>query len=242
MKRNQRKEQRRQNRSQEKEQKLKRRSSRNKIILALVIVLFAGTVTSLAIFSYLGSRLPYFEYVEGGNLLDRANDRLYIFSGSYLRASTIGAPVARYNDYGTMRRLHAIPGVDPEKWLSENIAEMGMPLLFRESSVPEPQLETFGTERVHIVEAGERMMRIGLLLYGAVIQELVDDFVGGEAVSRPFSVARDYLLFFESPLYPGIYFVIEHLTCFGGNAYLSKRWPPSRTVRTGVCLLGGDEE
>ena len=241
MKRNRRKEQNRQNRIQEKEQKLKRRSSRNKIVLTLVIVLFAGAVTSLAVFSYLGSRLPYFEYVEGGNLLDRATGRLYIFSGSYLRASTIGEPVARYNDYGTMRRLHAIPGVDPEKWLSENIAEMGMPLLFRESSVPEPQLETFGTERVHIVEAGERLMRIGLLLYDPLIQELVDDFVHGEAVSRPFAVVHDYMLYFESPLYPGIYFVIEHLTCVDGDTYLFKRWPPSRTVRTGVCLRGGNE-
>jgi hypothetical protein len=197
----------------------------------IVLILF------LTLFLYSCSTVPYFESDELGNLIDAENGRLYLYSGSYLRAGQITqAPYARYDNGAT---LHTIPGVDPAEWLSENIQTMGLPLLFRESSIEEPALEHFGTERIHITQAGEINVRVGLI-EGEQIQLIVDDFVHGEPVDRPFDIEHDYLLYFESPEYPGIYFVLHHLTCADGQAYLFDRWPPQRAVICRVPLFGGE--
>ena len=193
----------------------------------------------IIIFLYSCSNVPYFANDEFGNLIDAENDRLYIFSRGYLRAAEIIAtPFARYDNYGTRATLHEIPGADPAKWLSEDISTLGMPFLFRESSIPEPQLETFGTERIHITQMGERNMRVGLIDNPEQVQAIVDDFVHGDQVSHQINIDRDYMLFFESPYYPGIYFVFNHITSTDGQAYLFDRWT-RRTVRCRVPLFGG---
>jgi hypothetical protein len=199
----------------------------------IIILLFL----TLTVFLYSCSNLPYFESDEFDNLIDAENDRLYLYSGSYLRAGRINrTPYARYDGGAT---LHEIPGIDPAEWLSENFETTGLPLLFRESSIEEPMLETFGTEQIHITQAGEINARIGLIT-GEQVQMIVDDFVHGEAVDRPFDIEHDYLLYFESPDYQGIYFVLHHLTCRDGQTYLFDRWPPGRAVLTRVSLFGGD--
>jgi hypothetical protein len=181
-------------------------------------------ISALILFLYSCSNAPFFENDELGNLIDAANDRLYLYCGSYLRAAEIIAgPYARYDDYGTRRTLHEIPGADPEKWLSDNIKIMGLPLLFRESSVEEPALETFGAQRIHITEVGEINMRVGLI-EGEQVRLIIEDFVHGQPVNRPLNIEHDYLFYFESPDYPGIYYVLNHFTGSDGQAYLFDRW------------------
>jgi len=197
-----------------------------KIILILFLILFL----------YSCSDTPYFENDELGNLIDAANDRLYLYSGSYLRAAEIvKSPYARYDGKET---LHEIPGVDPNQWLSENIEKLGLPLLFRESSIAEPALEDFGAERIHITESGEINIRVGLI-EGEQVRLIVEDFAHGEAVSQPLDIEHDYLFYFESPEYPGIYFVLNHFTGGDGQAYLFDRWT-KRTVICRVPLFGGN--
>ena len=182
------------------------------------------------------SRVPYFENDELGNLIDAEHDRLYLYSGSYLRAAEIiKTPFARYDGGET---LHEIPGVDPNQWLSENIEKMGLPLLFRESSIDEPVLEDFGTERIHVTETGEVNMRVGLI-EGGQVDLIVEDYAYGEPVSLPVYAEHDYLLYFESPVFPGIYFVLNHITGSDGQAYLFDRWT-KRAVICRVPLFGGD--
>ena len=193
----------------------------------------------LILFLYSCSNTPYFENDELGNLIDAENDRLYLYSGSYLRAAEIiHAPYARYDDYGSIKTLHEIPGIDPAEWLSENIQEMGMPLLFRESSIEEPTLENFGATKIHVIQTGEINMGIGWI-EGEEVQLIVDDFVHGQPVDRPFDIEHDYLLYFESPEYPGIHYVLNHITSGDGRAYLFDRWT-KRTVACRVSLFGGN--
>lgn len=183
-----------------------------KIILTLLLILFL----------YSCSNVPVFESDEFGNLIDRANDRLYLYSGSHLRASTIiEEPFARYDGD---RTLHEIPGVDPAEWLSDNIRDLGMPLLFRESSIEEPTLENFGTERIHVTQVGDINTRIQMITDERHIQQIVDDYVHGESVNRPLDVDRRLLFYFESPDYPGIYYVLDFFIGTDGREYLFNRW------------------
>jgi len=192
----------------------------------------------LIIFLYSCSSLPYFESDGDDNLIDAENGRLYIYSGSYLRAAEIiKSPYARYDGKAT---LHAIPGLNPEQWLSENIEKLGMPLLFRDSGIEEPSLENFGTERIHITEAGEINMRVGLI-EGEQVQTIVEDYAYGEHVSLPVNTEHDYLFYFESPEYPGIYYVLNHFTGSDGQAYLYDRWT-KRAVICRVKLFGANED
>ena len=193
----------------------------------------------LILFLFSCSNLPYYENDELGNLIDAENDRLYLYSGSYLRAAEIvKTPYAEYDDYASKKTLHEIPGVDPAEWLSENIETTGLPLLFRESGIEEPVLENFGTEQIHITQTGDINVRIGII-EGEEIQMIIDDFVFGESLSRPFDIEYDYLLYFESPEYPGIYYVLNHFTSIDGQAYLFDRWT-QRAVLCRVSLFGGN--
>jgi hypothetical protein len=197
-----------------------------KILVLLFLIIFLCSCT----------RLPYFESDEDDNLIDAENGRLYVYSGSYLRAAQIiREPYARYDGRET---LHAIPGIDPSEWLSENIDKMGLPLLFRDSGIEKPELESFGTERIHVTQSGEINIRVGLI-EGERVQVVVDDFVHGDGVSPPVSIEHDYLLYFESPEYPGIYFVLNHFTGSDGQAYLYDRWT-KRAVICRVPLFGGN--
>ena len=165
------------------------------------------------------SNIPVFESDGHGNLTDRANNRVYIRSGNLIAAEIMPEPFARY-DGG--RTLHAIPGIDPAEWLSDNTVDLGMAAVFRESSVEEPALENFGTERIHVMELGDALdMRIFTITDARQIQQITDDFVHGENISRPFDLVSRRLLYFESPAYPGLYYVLEYLTDSDGQAYLS---------------------
>ena len=171
------------------------------------------------------SRLPMFESYEIYDLKDTANDRIYRLSGS-LRASQIyREPYARHGD----RTLYAIPGVDPAEWLSENIWELGMPGLFRESSIEEPTLENFGATLVRVKMMGDALnLEINIISDEQRIAQIINDYTHGESVSPPLANER-MLVHFESPQYPRIFYVLEYLVDGDGQRFLFNRW-------TGRCV------
>ena len=179
----------------------------------------------LILFLYSCSNLPFYENDELGNLIDAENDRLYLYSGSYLRAAEIiKTPYARYDDYGTKRTLHEIPGIEPEKWLSENIETSGLPLLFRDSGIDEPTLENFGTSRILIIQSGESNMQLDSIDDEQKIKTIVNDYLYGENITPPEDIQDIFLFYFESPDYPGIHYVLQYIIASDWQEYLLDRW------------------
>jgi len=180
-----------------------------------------------------------------GNLIDETNGRYYIYCGSYLRAAEIKKAVyARCpKEKGSSEvKLHEIPGIDPAKWLSENI-ETGIPLLFREQSEEEPGLEDFESERVYITVSGEITFALGLIEIKKDIDAMVNDYVNGGEVPLPDFIADSYTLNFESEKYKGILFILQYFVDDKGKEYLYDRWT-GRCVLCGVDILRerGDED
>ena len=179
-----------------------------------------------------------------GNLIDKTNDRYYVYCGSYLRAAEIKKNVYAKGD--RKEQLHEIPGIDPAEWLSENITTVGMPLLFREESVEEPTLESFETVKIHICEVGELSFIVGLIEKEDDVQKIVDDFLNNEDLDETSApVLYNYTLLFESEKYKGIYYNLQYFYDEDGKDYLYDRWT-KRLVLCSVSLFnsgnsGSDE-
>lgn len=192
----------------------------------------------LLLFIYSCSDAPKFEDDGLGNLIDAENDRFYLYCGSYLRAAEImDESYARYDDGGKTATLHEIPGANPAQWLSENIKTMGLPLVFRESSIEEPTLENFGTERIHITQPGETTnVRIGLIDDEQQVQSIANDYLHGSNIKLPDDIELSLLFYFESPEYPGIYYVLNYFISGSGQEYLYDMWT-KRCVLLSVPLV-----
>jgi len=199
--------------------------------------IFISSIFSLILISIIltscgGNVLRFKNDGKTGNLIDEANGRYYIYCGSYLRAAEIKKAVyARCpKEKGSSEvKLHEIPGIDPAKWLSENI-EVGIPLLFREQSEEEPRLEEFETERIHITVGGDITFAIGLIDVKEDIDAMANDYVNGKEVPLPDFIAESYTLNFESEKYKGILYILQYFVDDRGRDYLFDRW-------TGRCVL-----
>jgi hypothetical protein len=182
----------------------------------------------LILFLYSCSGAPVFENDELGNLIDAENGRLYLYCGSYLRAAEIyDGAYARYDDYEGKPKstLHEIPGVDPAEWLSEDINKKGLPLLFRESGVAEPTLENFGTVKIHVRQPGASNFHIALIDDEEEVRSIVNAYLHGENINPPLEIETSLLFYFESPEYPGIYYVLSYYAAAGnGEDYLYDMW------------------
>ena len=210
--------------------------SRKKLIIFISFVILLSTVLS----SCGGKVLRFKNDGKTGNLIDETNGRYYIYCGSYLRAAEIKKNVyARCpKEKGSSEvKLHEIPGIDPAKWLSENI-EAGIPLLFREQSEEEPKLEEFETERIYITISGEITFALGMVYIKSDIDAMVNDYVYGEAVDVPDFISDSYTLNFESEKHSGILYILLYLVDDKGKDYLYDRWT-GRCVRCGIKLFGG---
>ena len=176
------------------------------------------------------SRLPVFESYGTYDLIDTANNRIYLLSGSFRASQIYREPYARHGD----RTLYAIPGVDPAEWLSENIWELGMPALFREASIEEPTLENFGTSIIRVKIMGDALdIEINRITDEQRIAQIIYDYTHGESVSPPLANERR-LVRFESPQYPRIFYVLEYLVDIDGQRFLFNRW-------TGRCVVLTDQ-
>lgn len=178
-----------------------------------------------------------------GNLIDEENGLYYIFCHGHLRAAEIESKA--YGRVGSGRQrffLHEIPGLDPAKWLSENIATEGVPFVFREQSVEEPTLADFETEIIYITITGEITLQIGFTRDKNEIEAIVNDFLYGAEVPAPDFINPDLMLTlnFASQKYRGLYYILEYRVDHQGNNYLYCRWSndlEGRWVRCSVDLL-----
>lgn len=175
-----------------------------------------------------------------GNLIDKTNDRYYIYCGSYLRAAEINKNVYAKGD--RKEQLHEIPGIDPAEWLSENITTVGLPLLFREQSVEEPTLENFGTQKIHIMEAGEASFIVGLIDKEDDVQKIVNDYLyGNDLENTDAPVQYDYTFLFESDKYKGIYYNLQYLYDENNKSYLYDKWT-KRLVSCSISLFNSGKD
>jgi len=174
-----------------------------------------------------------------GNLIDEENGVYYVYCLGYLRAaSTSKAPYARVKD-GEKQKLYEIPGLDPQKWLSEDITQ-GIPFLFREVNEEEPKLADFETSVIHITEAGEVIIPVGHILEESEINAIVNDFLNNRPVPFPEYISEHFTFNFESPKYPGIYYILEYFIDDKGSSYLYDRWTDrDRVVPCSFDLFGG---
>ena len=195
----------------------------SKLLLLLLLLIFSLSSCS---------RLPVFESYGIYDLIDTQNDRIYRLSGSFRASQIYREPYARHGD----RTLYAIPGVDPAEWLSENIWELGMPALFRESSIEEPTLENFGTTIVRVKMMGDALdIEINRITDEQRIAQIIYDYTYGESVLTPLANERR-LVHFESPQYPNIFYVLEYLVDSDGQRFLFNRWTGRCVVLTGQSL------
>jgi len=163
-----------------------------------------------------------------GYLMDEENGLYYVYCLGHLRAAEIIKSVYAKGDKG--EKLYEIPGVDPREWLSENIETMGIPFLFREQNVKEPEFESFGTNIIHVVMTGEINIELREISDPELVGIIVNDFASGQSGPYPEFVTDSLVLYFESEKYPGIYYVLEYLLDDRDLCYLFDRW-------TGRCVL-----
>jgi len=198
------------------------------ISISIFISIIILTLTSC------GGALKFKNDGTTGNLIDEENGRYYIYCGSYLRAAEIKAEVYAKGDQ--KEKLHEITGVDPAKWLSENIS-MGIALLFREQSEEEPTLEEFETEIIHITMTEEITLSVGAITDREDIETIVNDYMNNKETSLPDYVAENLTLYFQSQKYKGIYYVLQYFLDDKNKSYLYDRWT-KRCVACSVNLFG----
>ena len=190
-----------------------------------------SAVLILGILSSCGGAVKLKNDGSTGNLIDEENGLYYIYCLGYLRAAAIRPQLYAEGDQG--EKLYALPDIDPQKWLSENIAAMGVPFLFREQSVDEPTLEGFETEVIYVTMSGEVTIQIKYITDKDVIDVIVGDFLYGEAEPLPEFVSDSLTLNFESEKYKGIYYILEYIIDHQGRYYLYDRW----TSRCVLCSI-----
>ena len=204
---------------------------RKKVLIFMAVLVL--TAISLSLFSCADKNILRFKNDgDTGNLIDETNGRYYIYCKGYLRASKINQNVYAIcpKEKGVSEvKLYEIDGIDPAKWLSENI-KMGIAFLFREQSEEEPKLSEFETEIIHITATGEITLRIGLINSKEEIETIVNDYVNGKQTPIPDYVSDDFTFNFESAKYKGIFYVLQYLIDDKGETYLYDRW-------TGRCVL-----
>jgi len=194
----------------------------------------------MLIFSSCGKVLKFKNDGDTGNLIDEENGRYYIYCKGYLRAAAINTELYAIcpKEKGSSEvRLYEIPGLDPAKWLSEDIST-GVPFLFREQSEEEPTLAEFETDIIHVTLAEEIIIELWVIDEKEKIDAIVDDFINGEQIKLPEFISDNSTLIFESEKYKGIYYIIEYLVDDKGNNYLYDRWT-GRCVLCSVRLTGG---
>ncbi|MCL2097118.1 MAG: hypothetical protein FWH10_09505 [Oscillospiraceae bacterium] len=196
-------------------------------MLKKISLLITAAIFAINIFSC-GNYVKLKNDGETGNLTDEENGLYYIYCLGYLRAAEISAEVYARGDRG--ERLHAIPGIEPSEWLSENIRDMGMPFLFRERSVEEPGLEDFETSTIYVTMSGEISVEIRRITDINIIETIINDFLNAPGVPPPDFISDSLTLNFASEKYRGIYYILEYISGHEDNYYIFDRW-------TGRCVL-----
>ena len=175
-----------------------------------------------------------------GNLIDEENELYYIFCRGYLRAAGINSePYAKVGSGRQRFFLHEIPGLEPSKWLSENIETEGVPFVFREKSVEEPTLADFEAEIIHITITGAITLQVGSTRNQNEITAIVNDFLYGAEVPAPDFIDPDlmFTLNFASQKYSGLYYILEYRVDHLGNNYLYCRWSNNLEGRWVLCSV-----
>jgi len=193
-----------------------------------LIIYVISVILTLALASCSGGAVKLKNDGSTGNLIDKENGLYYVYCLGYLRAAEIVPRVYAVGDQG--EKLYALPDADPAEWLSENIATMGVPFLFREQNVEEPALESFETETIYVTMSEEITLTINRIKDKDLISVIVGDFLYGDAVPLPEYVTDSLTLNFESEKYRGIYYILEYIADHQGKYYLYDRW-------TGRCVL-----
>lgn len=170
-----------------------------------------------------------------GNLIDSENGRYYIYCKGYLQAAAIKPNIYAKGDHG--EKLYEVVGVDPAKWLSEDISS-GIAFLFREQGEEEPKLEEFETEKINIAQSEDVIVQVGLIDDKEEVDKIVNDFLYNEETPYPEFVTDYFNFYLESEKYSGICFVLQYLVDEKNNAYLYDRWT-GRCVSCSVKLFGG---
>ena len=199
--------------------------------LISVVLLISAVLPSCG-----GGALKFKNDGNTGNLIDSENGRYYIYCKGYLRAAAIKKNIYAKGDHG--EKLYEIDGIDPAKWLSEDITG-GVPFLFREQSEEEPTFEGFEAVKIHITETEVISIAVGLIGDPEDVGKIVNDFLYNEETPYP-DVVTDYFdLNFESEKYTGIYYVLQYLVDDKNNGYLYDRWT-GRCVECSIKLFGGN--
>lgn len=206
----------------------------SKRLISVIFIIFV-ILTAAALFSCGGNALKFKNDGNTGNLIDDENGRYYIFCKGYLQAAAIRPDIYAKGDRG--EKLYEVYGIDPAKWLSEDISK-GIAFLFREQGEEEPKFEEFETEVIHITESEEITVKIGIIDDREDIDKIVNDYIYNQETAYPEFITDHFNFCFESEKYSGIYYVLQYLVDEKNNAYLYDRWT-GRCVSCSVKLFGG---
>ena len=172
-----------------------------------------------------------------GNLIDEENGIYYVYCLGHIRAATIEKePYAKVKD-GEKQKLYSVTGLDPQKWLSEDITK-GIPFLFREENEEEPIFEGFEPARIHVTLTETVTIAVALIDNEEDLTNISNDFLYNDVVDLPDAITENFTFNFESEKYPGIYFVLDYYIDTKGGCYLYDRWT-KRSVLTNYDIYEG---
>ena len=182
-----------------------------------------------------GSAFKFKNDGDTGNLIDEENGRYYIYCKGYLQAAAINPALYAKGDRG--EKLYKVDGLDPARWLSEDITG-GIAFLFREESVEEPKFGEFETVKIVITMTEEISVAIGQIIDPETVDMIVSDYIENKEAPYPEIVTDWFSFLFESEKHKGIYYVLQYLVDDKNNGFLFDRWT-GRCVSCGYKMFGG---
>lgn len=170
---------------------------------------------------------------EGEYLCDASRAINYYNAPVCYEPEAVGDPYASFTSGSTEVTLYAIPGLDPELWLTEDYTGIGS--LFVSSEITLPPLEEFGADTIHLCVQSKTVWEFATVTDRALVDEVIRTFTEGESVPYPSTTPSvDLRLKFSSPDYPSIYYNLIYVD-YGDARYLYDR-STRRCVEIGDLL------
>ena len=193
-----------------------------KKILATTLILI---ITIYALTSCSSSAVKLTHLGDGG-IRDESTGRVYYHCS--LSVGTIELMPEPYGKGKNKFALHEIKDMPTSDWLSE---KSDIPFVYREQSIPEPDLHAMSVTRAVITETQINTIRLGEITDSALLEEILTMLRESEQVEFPSAVDQVFTISFLSEEYPGLLYNVQFVEGTNGKTYLRDRG-------AGICVDG----
>ncbi len=198
----------------------------------LTLTILTSVILFALLFSSCSDGLVSLKYEDGVLYNSKLNLR-YVNLPTYIEPVAVGEEYAVYKDRDLT--LYEIPGLDPEKWLTESY--FGIASVFCTEDIQISSLSEFEPNSAIVCISDEITFGLATISDSEKLAEIVDLFENGTAEEYPLIDSIDlYSLKFTSEKYPNIYYNLT-FGIFEEGEFLYDRYS-KRAVRADGLLDG----